>query len=250
MRNPNFQNGYGQRVIILAAGSGSRLRPLTLKKPKPLIKVGKHPIIDHEILSFARNDIKEIHVVVGYKGSAIMRHLSRNFAYPEFETSYVYNPKYNRTNTAYSLWLASPFFSGGINYIINGDLLITPDVVSRIIDCPNSCLGFVRHQCGSEEVKVRLDGNRIIEIGKGLDPEVSDGEYVGIAKIDEKLSSRFRSALDRVIKEGKVNLYYDDVIQELLADSYIEGVDITDLPVMEIDTIDELEVAIKIYEGQ
>lgn len=236
------------KVIILAAGIGSRLRPLTLKKPKPLLKVGEYSIIDYEISSFAQSGIKRLCLVVGYKASMIMTQISKNFPYPQFETSYIYNPNYKETNTVYSLWLASSQFSEGITFIVNGDLLITSETVLRMMKCPTSCLGFSRHPCGSEEVKLQLIGDRIVGIGKNLSPEEADGEYVGIAKIDEKFGRHFRRALDNVVRDGKTNLYYDDVIQELLTEFYVKAVDLTDLPVMEIDTLEELEVARRVYE--
>jgi len=234
-------------VIILAAGIGSRLYPLTLKKPKPLLNVGMYTILDRIIYSFAQNGIRKIYVVVGYKASMIMDHLSKHFPYPKFEIFYVYNHKYNKTNTVYSLWLASSKFSKGTTFIVNGDLLINSETVSRMKKCPTSCLAISKHPCGSEEVKIRLLGNRVISIGKNLNPEDADGEYVGIAKINEEFGRHFSRSLFKVIRNGDLNLYYDDIIDKLLSNFYVKIVDVTDLPVMEIDTFKELEVAVRIY---
>jgi len=235
------------KVIILAAGIGSRLRPLTLKEPKPLLKVGKRPIINHQISSFMRYGIRKFYVVVGYKSTMIMKHLSY-FYRSQAEFLYIYNPRFNETNTAYSLWLASSIFLDSTTFVVNGDLILTPEAVSRIIDCTTSCLGYSKHSLGYEEVKVRLKNGRIVDIGKDLNPKKADAEYVGIAKFDRKVGKHFRYALNEAIKKGEVNLYYDDIIQRIVANFYIKGVDLTDLPVMEIDTIEELERARRIYE--
>jgi len=235
-------------VIVLVAGTGSRLRPLTLKKPKALLKVGERSIIDYEISSFMKCGIRRFYIVVGYRAQMIMKHLSRHFHYPQVEISYIYNSKYRETNTAYSLWLASSYFLEGTTFVVNGDLLLNLEAISRMISCPTSCLGYSKHSCGHEEVKLRLIGDRVVEIGKSLNPQEVDGEYVGIAKLDREVGMHFRYALDEAIKNGKTNLYYDDIIQKLTARFYIRAVDLTDLPVMEIDTVEELEEARKIYE--
>ncbi|MEM2466582.1 MAG: phosphocholine cytidylyltransferase family protein [Candidatus Bathyarchaeia archaeon] len=235
-------------VIILSAGIGSRLRPLTFKKPKSLLEVGGLPIIDHQILSFAKCGIKRFHVVVGYKATMLMKHLSKSFSYPDFEFLYIYNPRYIETNTAYSLWLASSLFVSAPTFIVNGDLLINAETVMRMLKSNVSCIGYRKHKCGEEEVKLRLMEDRVFEIGKGLCALKADGEYVGIAMFDRKVGGFFRVALDEVVKSGGVDMYYDDVIQKLVSQFYIKGVDLTDLPVMEIDTIEELEEANVLYE--
>jgi len=236
------------RVIILAAGIGSRLRPLTLKKPKALLNVGKRSIIDYEISSFVKCGVRNLHIVVGYKAMMIIRHLHRYFRYPQVEVSYIYNPKYKETNTAYSLWLASTNFLEGTTFVVNGDTLLSPEAISRMLSSHASCLGYSKHLCGHEEVKLRLLDDRVVEIGKNLDPKEADGEYVGLAMFDRKTGKYFRHALDEAVKNGKINLYYDDIIQKLTAKFYIKAVDLTDLPVMEIDTLEELEEANAIYE--
>jgi len=235
-------------VIILAAGTGSRLRPLTLRKPKALLKVGERSIIDYGILSFMRCGIRRFCIVVGYRALMIMKHLSRHFHYPQVEFSYIYNPKYKETNTAYSLWLASSYFMEGTTFVVNGDLLLNSEAVLRMKNCPTSCLGYSKHPCGPEEVKLRLVGDRVVEIGKNLNSKEADGEYVGIAKLDRKVGGYFRCALDEAINDGKTNLYYDDIIGKLTGRFYIKAVDLTDLRLMEIDTVEELEEARKIYE--
>ena len=235
------------QVIILAAGIGSRLRPLTLVKPKPLIDVGGEAIIDRQINSFLSNGIKRITVIVGYKAINIIKYLSKKFPYPDCEINYIYNPFFAKTNTVYSLWLASSLLSNCTTFIVNGDLMLTSESISKMLSCANSCLGLSEHQCGKEEVKLQLKNNLVVNIGKGLDPINVNGEYVGVAKFDQKIGHAYRKALDKVVKSGKINLYYDDVIQSLLSQYEIQTVNLTKCQIMEIDSPQDLDNANKVF---
>lgn len=233
-------------AIILAAGIGSRLQPLTLEYPKALIQIRDKPIIHHQVSSLIRCGIDKICVIVGYKPLAIMDYLSQTFPYPSANISYIYNNRYRETNTSYSLYLASSYLSQYNTFIINGDVLITPEVIDRMKD-KQSCMGLIIHNCREEEVKVELEDKRIINIGKGLDIRRASGEYIGIAKFDKDAGRYLSNELDKAISDGNVNLYYDDVIKRVLDKFVIEAVDLTDLKLIEIDTIEDLNVAREIY---
>jgi choline kinase len=235
------------QVVILAAGIGSRLRPLTLVKPKPLIHVGGEAIIDRQINSFLSNGLKRITVIVGYRAINIIRYLSNKFPYPDCEINYIYNPIFAKTNTVYSLWLASFYFSSGTTFVANGDLILTHESISKMISCENSCLGLSQHKCGLEEVKVEVKNDLVVNIGKALDPLKVHGEYVGVAKFDKGFGQAYHGALDRTIKMGKINLYYDDVIQSLLSQYNIKTVNLTQDGIMEIDSFEDLEKANKAF---
>lgn len=128
------------KAIVLAAGVGVRLQPLTTKTPKALLKVGPRPIVDGILPALAKNKVTEVCVVVGHQASVIMRYLSETFPYPEFNISCVYNPPYRNTNAAYSLWLVSSSFSDCDVFIENGDLLVVPEAVERMVRCRRTCL--------------------------------------------------------------------------------------------------------------
>jgi L-glutamine-phosphate cytidylyltransferase len=230
-------------AIILAAGIGSRLRPLTSFKPKPLVVVGGQAIIDRQIASLLSNGIERITVVAGYRASSIMTHLSKKFPYPECEINYVFNPFYAKTNTVYSLWLVSPTLSDVSTLVMNGDLMLTGESIAMMLSCDGTCLGLSKHICGKEEVKVQLQDGKVVSIGKGLDPLAVDGEYVGVAKFSKDVGKDYRKALNDAVGKGKIGIYYDDVLQSLLSKHFIKTVNLTDCNVMEIDSLQDFENA-------
>lgn len=234
------------QVVILAAGVGSRLRPLTLKKPKPLIHVGGQAIIDRQINSFLGCGVKRFTVVIGYRAIDVIKHLSKNFPYPSCSIDYLYNPYFAKTNTVYSLWLASSKLEEYTTVVANGDLILTSKSIGKLMSCPDSCLAVGKHPCGKEEVKVELNGDLIINIGKGLDPRKVQGEYLGLAKFKKEFGQVYRKALDEAITMGKINLYYDDVIQTLLPQQKVRSVDLTDDKLIEIDSLEDYQNAEKL----
>jgi choline kinase len=234
-------------AIILAAGIGSRLRPLTSFKPKPLIVVGGQAIIDRQIASLLNNGITQITVIVGYRASSLMKHLSKKFPYPKCEIDYVFNPLYAKTNTVYSLWLASYILSNVSTLVINGDLMLNSESIAKMLSCKESCLGLSKHTCGKEEVKVRLQDEKIVSIGKGLNPFEVDGEYVGVAKFSQEIGQDYRVALDDAVRKGKIGIYYDDVLQSLLSKHSIKTANLTDCNVMEIDSLQDFENANAVF---
>jgi len=247
-RTEGRQSTVKYKAIVLAAGVGVRLRPLSVRVPKVLLNVGGSPIIASTLHALAVNEITNICVVVGYQASAIMGYLSEAFPYPRFNISYVYNQRHRNTNTAYSLWLASSSLSGSDVIIVNGDLLVVPEAVERLMKCSGPCLGVRIGSCGDEEVKIKLLGGRITYLGKHLPPAAADGEYIGIAKLDGRMGERFQSVLEMSVRgRGGNTLYYDDVIQKLLRSYCVKGIDLTDLPMVEIDTHEDLKQARRVY---
>jgi CTP:phosphocholine cytidylyltransferase-like protein len=121
-------------AIILAAGIGSRLLPLTLKTPKPLIKIGKLPIIEQQIVFLKEAGINDIYVVVGYS--------SHSFSYlkVKYNITLIYNPEFNHFNNLYSLYISKSFF--GDTWIIEGDVYLTRNFFRSDINSSTYFSGF------------------------------------------------------------------------------------------------------------
>ena len=106
------------KALILAAGKGTRLKPLTNTKPKILLNFGNSNILDYLINCLNENNINDIYVVVGYRSDQIKKKFKG-------KVNFILNKKYNTTNSIYSLFLSKKKLNNSNFFLINGDILIS-----------------------------------------------------------------------------------------------------------------------------
>jgi len=235
-----------EKAIILDAGEGKRLHPLTENMPKCLIKIGNKTILEHQLRNLVECGIEELILVIGYHSNMILEKLKQGFS--DLEIRYVKNPIYYRTNTVYSLWLARNEMNTDFIYL-NGDVFFHRDILKRLIDSElNTCLAIdKKRRVGEEEVKVKIVDGLVKEIGKEIKHSMADGEFIGVAKFCKEINVVFKKRLDEVVEEGKVNAFFELAVQRMLSNYDLHAVDVSDLPCIEIDTYDDLEEARNIF---
>jgi choline kinase len=240
------ENRDMERAIILDAGEGKRLRPLTKNLPKCLIKIGSKTILEHQLSRLVDCGIAEVILVVGYQSSMILRKLEQEPF--DLKMKYVTNPVYHKTNTVYSLWLARGWMDKDFLYL-NGDVFFHEEVLRRLIAAEHrTCLAVeTRREVATEEVKVELTEEIVKSIGKEMDPSVADGEFVGIAKFSKETNIMFRRRLDEVVREGKLNAFFELAVHRMLDECSVYAIDVSDLPCIEIDTHIDLEEARSVF---
>ena len=125
------------QIIILAAGQGKRLLPLTKVLPKTMLKVGGTPIINHILNSINLNLVNEFLIVVGHNKEVVVNHLKKDFK--GIPIKYIDNSKHIETNSTYSLWLTRKFLKDW------------PTVMSGLVTAHSSSLSLL-----SQRSKVTL----------------------------------------------------------------------------------------------
>ncbi len=231
------------KAVILAAGVSRRLYPVTYEIPKCLIEVGGKPILDRQLEALQSSGITDIIMVVGYYREAIMEHICENF--PKINFEFVINHHYFETNTAYSLRLCNAAINGGPFILMNADVLYPNEVLNRVLNANHeTALAVEIKPCGREEVKV-IEGedNRLVAIGKELIESNSLGEFIGVAKFSSEFSSAFGQSLDRLIEAGGSADYFEAAIHPLMSEHQVYYENVSDLPCIEIDFIEDLEKA-------
>ena len=207
--------------IVLAAGGGTRLRPLTDTLPKTLLPVeGDRTIFELAIANLRAVDITDVVVVTGHGAKLI------DDAATELERRYgltlhpVFNDRYADWNNAYSLWLAREAFRESA-LLINGDTVHPVQVQEHLLAARGQApviLALDDHkELGDEEMKVLLDADGCVQrINKALDPTAVHGEYIGVSLIEAEAADPLADALHATF-ERDPSLYYEDGYQ-LLAD--------------------------------
>ena len=240
-----------KKAIILAAGLGSRLKPLTDEVPKCLTEVNGKAILEHSLNILEKNGIDETVVVVGYLGDTVIDKIGHK--YGNMKIAYLGNEIYDETNTMYSAWLAREYLEQGA-LLIEGDTVFEEALIRKVLQTPQDKTFWVgdrfrREYMGS--MSMTDSKNRIIDLKIVREElkEYKDNYYksTGILKITPEYGKMFSKWLDDDVKKGNVQIYYDIVIGEHLKDAPISVCDITGGIWNEIDSLDDLRKTEKIF---
>jgi len=198
------------KAIIMAAGIGKRLHALNLNKPKCLINIGGTTLISRSVNLLVSKGISDITVIVGYKSDLIRNELNNNIAYFE-------NPDFHITNSIKSLWYAKDLLEGDV-LLLNGDLYYEHDILDYAINQTNPVVMLADStRIDKADYRFGFSGNQINRFGKHLTNQETDGEYVGIVRIDQSFIKTFKQTLEDMITAGKSNIWWEDILY-----SYIE----------------------------
>jgi choline kinase len=205
--------------IVLAAGGGTRLRPLTDTLPKTLLPVdGDRTIFEIVVANLRAVDITDVVVVTGHAAPLIDDTAGALRARYGVELHPILNDHYADWNNAYSLWLARDVFRHGA-LLVNGDTVHPADVERRLLDARGAAPVLLAldddKDLGEEEMKVRLTSEGVLShINKSLAPDDVDGEYIGVTLIEPEACDPLATALQATF-ERDTSLYYEDGYQEL-----------------------------------
>lgn len=228
-------------AVILVAGVGSRLRPLTDDRPKALVEVGGKTILGRAVELLAAHGVERVVLATGYREDAVEAAMR---SAPVAVECYR-NEHYDSTQNSVSLARCRAGIRGEPFYKLDGDVIFRQDVLARLDACAASLAVAVdrSRQLDAEAMKVRLGaGNRIAAFGKGIPLARSAGETMGIERIAASAGERLFDAIEAAVAAGRNDLYYEDVYSELVAAGELDAelVDVGDLPWTEIDDPDDL----------
>ena len=234
------------KALILAAGVSRRLYPKTYNTPKCLLEVGGKPIINYQLEALSELGINDITMIVGYHREMLVESVEKNF--PEINFKFIVNHHYFETNTAYSVYVGKEALSDQ-HLLMNADVVYPKELLSKLYHSSfENVLAVDIKSCGREEVKV-IDGgqNKISAIGKDLIEDQCLGEFIGVAKFSLEFMNEFVNALGQLIEAGGKNDYFEAGIEQLLEKQLVNYVDVSEYPCLEIDFIEDLELARKLF---
>ncbi|MEX2117034.1 MAG: phosphocholine cytidylyltransferase family protein [Bacteroidota bacterium] len=228
------------KCVILAAGIGKRLRPLTAKTPKCLLTIGGRTLLERTLDAVLANGIREIAIVTGFEGAKVRAKVSR--AFPRVQVTFLHNARFRVTNNAYSLSLARAFAQHSSFLLLDSDILFPPlllDALATPQRKPNRIAVRVSGPHDNEEIRVKINRwDHVLEIGKHIPLAETFGESVGIEMFSAPASRTLFETLDRRMKEaaGKKE-FYEAAFQEMIdTGTRFWAIDISKFPVVEIDT--------------
>lgn len=230
--------------IILTAGVGRRLYPLTKDIPKGLLKVSVKTILEYQIDFLCDYGIKDIVLVVGH-GAKKVKEVIGN------KVKYVFNPKYKDTNNIFSLWVAREEIRGFDCVLIHGDTIFYPKILKRLVTHKGDICLAIHQDDVREMIRVKVKGGLITEINKTMSSTEAYGNFVGIAKFSAKVSNLVVEEIEKFIRKKKTDVFYSDSINELIQKGIKVYPVLTDnLPCCDIDDKKDYQRAKRIFKGE
>jgi choline kinase len=237
-------------AVLLCAGGGTRLRPLTVDRPKALIDVGKETILHRATRLLSAAGVEEIVVATGYRAEAVRAAMAQS----SVKVTFCHNPDFETTQNSISLLCCADAVRGRAFFKLDGDVLFRAELLARLSahEAPLAVAVERREDLGEEEMKVIASGSFIEAFGKKLDPRRCYGESIGIERLGAEAGALVFDAIDVAHSRGRDDLYYEDIYSELIvAGLRARLVDVSDLPWIEVDTPEDLAKATRwVTEGR
>lgn len=223
--------------IILAAGKGTNLQPLTLKTPKSLYKLDRYStVLQRMVRTIRKYDLKaEIVVVAGFMYEHVLSEMERE------NVIIVRNPFYARTGSVASVWFAKKYLERDNVTIINSDIVAEDRLVADVI-CKHTDKPYVLVDSGKTTGKynVQVQGNRICVMSKSLSNFYA--QYVSVTKLDA-VSARFLlEEVDSMINDEMYDQVFEDALVQMIFENDFDLYykDIKGYSWAEVDTVDDL----------
>lgn len=234
-----------EHAILLSAGQGSRMLPLTAERPKCLIDFSGRTLLEWQVEMLARGGVKTIDVVTGFMTDMVDAVIAR-IDDPRVTITTRFNPFYKVADNLGSCWIARQAMEGDF-LILNGDTLVSEEIVSRVqqgSDWPIAVTVDVKDGYDSDDMKVSRDGERLVRIGKTLTAGESNAESIGFLAFRGEGAALFRDAVRAAMRtpEG-VQHWYLKVIDSLAPSGKVGTVSIEGLDWAEVDFLTDIEIA-------
>jgi L-glutamine-phosphate cytidylyltransferase len=240
------------RVIILAAGQGKRLLPLTADVPKALLDIGGKPLIQRQIEAFKACGVKDFTVITGYASRRMEQVLAALAQRLELNIATVFNPFYAVADNLASCWLARGEMTGDFIQV-NGDNVFQADLVGHLLKAKGTGAAVAINRKAAydaDDMKVMLDGNRLTEIGKTLPLDTVDGEAIGFYVFRGASGAAYVNELELAMRDpASLKSWFPSAVGSLAKKIEIGTIEITGAQWCEVDFPTDLQGARQLVAG-
>ena len=233
--------------LVLAAGLGKRLAPLTEERPKGLIELGGRTLLARLLDGLQAAGVQETVLVVGYRQEMIRAALGPS--HRGMALRYAVNPAFEK-GPRLSLWTGRAEFARDDVVLADGDVLFAPALLEGVVRAaaPNVFLGEPDFVDTGEEINLYHAGERVVAIRRGVSgppgaPYEARAEWVGFAKVGRAGGAALAAGLDAMVREGRVDGDYEVALDDLLGRHPFTMCPTDGLPWIEIDFPQDLHAA-------
>ena len=231
------------RVIILAAGKGSRLQPATDATPKTLLEVAGKPMLGHILDAVRAVPIDEVIICCGYLQEQIRAYCQQAAA--DLTVRFVENLAYVHTNNMYSLYLCRDYFDDDC-VVMNADLVFDAGVLAKLLSVSGSAIAVAAGVYGEEAMKITVQGSHVTSISKQTPGRLAYGSSVDVYKFTQADMDVLLGIMRRYIEDEQAsNMWTEVAIDAALVERVIRmvPVNVEAYRWFEIDTIEDLSRA-------
>lgn len=238
------------KVIILSAGQGKRLLPLTAKIPKCLLKIQGKTLLDWQIGELHKCGIDQVTVVTGYGADKVESSLRENYGRQRIRTHY--NPDYATTDNLVSCWKVREEMNEDF-ILLNGDTLFEAAALKSLLtSSPNPITVAINHKASydTDDMKVSLSGTRLHRVGKNIPRDEIHGESIGMILFRGDGPMIFRDGLEKALSDSQsVHSWYLSVVDAIAREKTVLTCSITGLLWCEVDYPADLKRAGSVVAG-
>ena len=237
-------------AIILSAGQGKRLLPLTEARPKCMLHVAGKSILEWQVQALLAAQIDKLFIITGFNSDLVEAHIHDRFGAEQERINIVYNPFFSISDNLASCWMARHAMDGDF-ILLNGDTLFEPsllDTVLRSEPAPVTLTVDYKDSYDNDDMRVELNASMVKSVSKTLPDEHTMAESIGLLYFRGEGPALFREHLDRQMKQGTgLRLWFLSVVDALAKQSLVRACSINGHRWCEIDFKRDLDNAEAVF---
>jgi choline kinase len=203
------------KVVILSAGQGKRLSPLTDDRPKCLIDLSGRSVLHWQLANLSSVGVREAVVVTGFNAHLVDEEIA-GLDLPGMRVRTLFNPFYSVTDNLATCWMAREELQGEV-MLLNGDTLFEPAIAARLLAAPAADITLTidrKAEYDDDDMKVRTDGDVLRAVGKTL--ELYDGESIGFSRFSAAGADMFVRRVEAAMRGSDgLKRWYLSVIDQI-----------------------------------
>jgi choline kinase len=240
-----------ENAIILAAGTGTRLKPLTDHAPKCLTEINGTPILLNALQNLSAVGIKDCTIVGGYFSDKIKNTIGSTF--DDISVNYLLNKHYASTNDMYSLWLARHVLSKGA-LLLEGDIFFRAATLKRAITQIGNKSSYIagKYNGKADEILITVDPEHkvcSIEVLRGKSGVLHPLHYMstGMLIIQGTYGAHLSQWLTEFVQGNNVNVLFDDILSAHTTETDLYVYEIQQDEWVEVDTLEDVREAERVF---
>jgi choline kinase len=231
-----------EHAILLSAGQGSRMLPLTAERPKCLIELSGRSLLEWQLDALSGAGLAEVVIVTGFRDDLVDAVAERREG-----VRTLFNPFYHVADNLGSVWMARAEF-GCDTLLLNGDTLVSPALLAKVLGADTGPIAVTideKEAYDADDMKVLRDGDRLLRIGKALEPGGYNAESIGLLAFRGDGPRLFAEQVDRMMRQPDgTRLWYLRAIDALAqAGADVRTVSIRGEEWQEVDFPEDVEAA-------